>query len=283
MSEDNTALEANEDVQDVADTAVQDARDYETEARAQGWVPEAEWKGERKPAQFLDAETFVKRGEEITPFIKRENQRLKDELARKDAEAAKRLERLERTTTSAFEALKRQHETEISRIKAAQRAAVAAGDEAEFDRLDKARTDLEKAAPVAPEKVEATDDLPTRQAKWRAENKWFDSDFELQDWAIRYSDFHGRQNPHLSFEDNMAAVTAEARKKFPEKFGITKPAGNGQSAVDPGPDFAGVFGGKKGKKTAADLPPEAQAAGKRFVSQGVFKDIEAYAKEYFND
>lgn len=282
MSEENTAIVADDDAQDVA--PVQDARDYETEARAQGWVPEAEWKGERKPAQFLDAETFVKRGEEITPFIKRENQRLKEEMAREKAESAKRLERLERTTTSAFEALKRQHETEISRIKAAQRAAVAAGDEAEFDRLDKARTDLEKATPVAPEKVEPADDLKTRQDKWRAENKWFDSDFELQDWAIRYSDFHGRQNPHLSFEDNMAAVSAEARKKFPEKFGITKPAGNSQSAVDAGSDFAGnVFGGKKGKKTAADLPAADRAIGERFVKQGLFKSIEEYAKDYFND
>lgn len=278
MTEENTAIVAD----DSAAGADAPARDYETEARAQGWVPEAEWKGDKKPAQFLDAETFVKRGEEITPFVRKENQRLKDELARERADAAKRFERLERTTNSAFETLKRQHEAELGRIKTAQRAAVAAGDEAEFDRLDKARSDLEKAAPVAPEKVEPEADLKTRQDKWRAENKWFDSDFEVQDWAIRFSDFHGRQNPHLSFEENMAVVTAEARKKFPEKFGGARQAGNGHSAVDAGGDFSAAFK-SKGKKTAADLPAEAKAAGEKFVRDKLYKNLDEYAKDYFND
>lgn len=255
------------------------ARDYEAEARTQGWVPEAEFKGDKKPAQFLDAETFVKRGEELTPFIRKENQRLKEEISKKDADYAKRFERLERTSTTAFEALKRTHESELAKVRAEQRAAVAAGDEKEFDRLEKVRDGLEKSAPKIDEPVKASPeaDLKTRQEKWRADNQWFDSDFDLQDWAIRYSDYHGAKNPHLSFEENMAVVAAEAKKRFPEKFGGKKPAGH--SAVDGGSDFAGIF---KGGKSEADLPAEARAAGERYVKQGLFKDIKAYAKEYFN-
>lgn len=260
------------------------SRNYEAEARASGWVPEAEFKGEKRPAVFLDAETFVKRGEELTPFIRKENQKLKQQLDETKADFAKRIERMEKATAKAFEAEKRNHEAALERIKREQRAAVASGDEAEFDRLDKARTDLEKAAPKIeePEKVDPKADLATRQAKWREDNTWFDEDFDLQDWAIRYSDFHGQKNPHLSFEQNMAAVTAEAKKRFPEKFGGKKSSGNGQSAVDAGSDFGAVFGGK-GKKTGADLPAEAKAAGEKFVKQGLFKDLNAYAKEYFND
>lgn len=271
--------EANAVVETETEAVETPSRDYEAEARAQGWVPETEWKGEKKPTKFLDAKTFVERGEEILPVVRRENQQLKRQLDETKSDFQKRLERIEKANNSAFEALKRQHEADLASVKAKQRAAVEAGDTAEFDRLDKARADLEKAAPQAPEKVttDPGDDLKTRQDKWRAENEWFDTDFDLQDWAIRYSDFHGRKHPHLSFEENMAAVTAEAKKRFPEKFGGKK--GGGQSAVDSGSDFAGVF--KSKTKTEADLPAEARAAGERYVKQGLYKDLKAYAKEYW--
>lgn len=277
MTEETTVVETDDDAGKPA------GRDYETEARAQGWVPEAEFKGERRPAQFLDAETFVKRGEELTPFIRKENQSLKRQLDETKADFAKRVAALERTSSMGIEALKRQHEADLSSVRSQMRAAVEAGDTKEFDRLEKVRDGLVEKAPKIdePEKVDPNADLATRQAKWRADNTWFDEDFDLQDWAIRFSDFHGNKNPHLSFEENMAAVTAEAKKRFPDKFGGKK-TGNGQSAVDAGSDFSGVFGGK-GKKTEADLPAEAKAAGQRFVRDGVFKDLKAYAKAYFEE
>lgn len=272
MTEETTVVETEEQAAP--------ARDFETEARAQGWVPEAEFKGDKKPAQFLDAESFVKRGEEIAPFVKKENQRLKDELARKDADYAKRFERLEKTSTTAFEALKRTHESELAKVKSEQRAAVAAGDDKEFDRLEKVRDGLEKSAPKLEEPAKATPEQTFEQERdaWVKENDWFTKDFDLQDWAIRYSDFHGRQNPQLSFRENMAAVAEEAKRRFPDKFGGKKPSGH--SAVDGGSDFAGVF--KSNGKSEADLPAEARAAGERFVKQGLYKDMKAYAKEYFN-
>lgn len=276
MTEENTVVETG-------DAAPEDnappARDYEAEARASGWVPEAEFKGDKKPAQFLDAETFVKRGEELTPFIRKENQRLKEEIARKDSDYAKRFERLERVSTTALDAQKRAHEAEINRVRGEMRAAVESGDTKEFDRLEKVRDGLEKSVPKSEEPVDPKADLATRQAKWRADNTWFDEDFDLQDWAVRYSNFHGEKHPNLSFEDNMAAVTAEAKKRFPEKFGLKK--GNGQSAVDPGSDFSGVF--KSKGKGEADLPAEARSAGQRYVQQGLYKDMKAYAKVYFEE
>ena len=251
-------------------------RDFEKEARANGWVPEGEWKGEKKPAQFLDAETFVKRGEEITPFVQKQNAKLKAELDKREADFAKRIERMEKATQKAFEAAEKQHKTEIARVKQEQLAAVESGDVKEYARLEKIKGDLESAAPKPEDKVQ-TDDLASRQDKWRADNPWFDEDFEMQEYAIKYSDFHGRKHPNLSFEDNMKVVEAEVKRKFADKFNGKS---NGHAAVDGGGSFPGAA--RKQGKTGVDLPAEARIAGEKFVKQGLFKDLNAYAKEYYN-
>lgn len=280
MTEENTVVEAEET------GGKEPARDYEAEARAQGWVPEAEFKGDRRPAQFLDAETFVKRGEELTPFIRKENQSLKRQLDETKADFAKRVERLERSATQGIEALKRQHQSELDSVRSQMRAAVEAGDTKEFDRLEKVRDGLVEKAPKIeePEKVDPEKDFEARRTAWVNENSsWFDEDKDpdLYDWVVGRSQRIGAANPNKSFEQVMALTAAEAKKAFPDKFGGKK-TGNGQSAVDAGSDFSGVFGGK-GKKTEADLPAEAKAAGQRFVRDGVFKDMKAYAKAYYEE
>jgi hypothetical protein len=277
METENTALEADAQGAPEAPSSIPE-RDYEKEARESGWVPEAEFKGDNKPEKFLDAETFVKRGEAITPFIRKENKRLKDELAKEKLEYAKRFERLEKTSKIAFEAAERQFKTDLDRVKREQRSAVEAGDMKEYDRLETVKGNLEKAAPKLDEPVDPAADLTTRQDAWKRANPWFESDFEVQDWAIRFSDFNGRKNPDLSFEDNMAVVAAEARKKFPKLFGES--AANGHAAVDGGGSFPGAS--RKQGKTYADLPPEAKAACDRFVNTKVMTK-EKYVKDYFND
>jgi len=268
MTEENTVEEAVIDAP--ADNAPP-ARDFEQEARDSGWVPEAEFKGDKKPAVFLDAETFVRRGEELIPVIRRVNKKLKQELDETKADFAKRLAAIEKVNKTTFEAQQRQHVAELARVRREQRAAVVSGDEAEFDRLETERTNLEKSAPKAdePEKIDPNADLSTRQDAWRAANPWFDEDFELQEYAIKYSDFHGRKNPKMSFEDNMKAVEAEVRRKFPEKFGGKKPAANGHAAVDGGSDFFAI-GGKP--DPLAKLPAEAREQAK--------SDMKAFPKIY---
>jgi hypothetical protein len=274
MTEENAVVET-EDNAIVADAPV--ARDYDKEAREAGWVPEAEFKGDNRPEKFLDAKAFVERGEAITPFIRKENKRLKDEMAKDKIDFAKRLERMEKATQRAFEAAEKQHKAEIDRVKREQVAAVEAGDVKEYGRLEKVKGELEASAPKPETAVDPTEDLPTRQAKWKAENKWFTNDFDLQKFAVEYSNFHGENNPELSFEENMAAVTAEAKKRFPEKFGKTPTSSH--AAVDGGGAFSGA--GRKQGKSAADLPAQDRAIGEKFVKQGLFKDINAYAKDYW--
>lgn len=260
------------------------ARDFETEARAAGWVPEAEFKGERKPAVFVDAETFVKRGEELIPFIRKENKELKHQLDETKADFAKRLERMEKVSAKTFEAQQRAHEAEIAKIKREQRAAVASGDEAEFDRLEKVKDGLEKSAPKAEEpdeKLTPEQVLKAKQDKFCAENPWMDEDKDpdLWDWVVARSQRHGRDQSK-TFEQVMELTVADAKKQFPEKFGGKRP-GNGQSAVDSGGDFAAAIGGGKADPLAK-LPAEARAQAKADMEKfpKIYPSAAAWIKAY---
>ena len=53
----------------------------EKEARTLGWVPQSEY---RDGDHFVDAETFVKRGKEINPILRKNNEILLRKLAERD-------------------------------------------------------------------------------------------------------------------------------------------------------------------------------------------------------
>jgi len=75
----------------VATEVVQEAPEVnpvEEEARAQGWVGKDEFRG--SDDDWVDADTFVKRGKEIMPILRKNNEKLLKELgeAKKAAEEA---------------------------------------------------------------------------------------------------------------------------------------------------------------------------------------------------
>ena len=250
-------------------------RDYEGEAREMGWLPKEEFKGPED--KWRPAEEFVKRGEEILPIVQATNRRLKDELGQKDADFAKRIDRLERTNKKAIDALQKRHEAEMEGIKAKQRKAVDEGDLEAYDALEKRKEALAKEAPGN----EPEQDNETIQKEWMAENKWYTSDFELNSEATQYSQWLLAQNPDITMTENLEKTTAYIKEKHPEKFGETsKKKANGHAAVDGGGSFPGGGGG--GKKTYADLPAEAKAACDQFVADKVMTK-EAYVKDYFSD
>lgn len=71
----------------------------EEKAKAQGWKPKEEFQGEEK--NFVDAETYVKRGEEVLPFVKATNRRLTETVEQQN----NRIQELERTARANAKAL----------------------------------------------------------------------------------------------------------------------------------------------------------------------------------
>ncbi len=69
----------------MSETEVQDVteRNFEAEARKEGWVSKEEWEAKGKdPSLHKDAKSFVEAGEKILPILKSKVDRLEKELAR---------------------------------------------------------------------------------------------------------------------------------------------------------------------------------------------------------
>jgi hypothetical protein len=90
-------------------------RDFEAEARSHGWTPQEEFKGD--PARWVDAETFIKRADEVMPLLKKQNAHQKREL-----------EEMKRTIKRLSAAEQRAYENARADIAAEMEAAVEAGD-----------------------------------------------------------------------------------------------------------------------------------------------------------
>lgn len=252
-------------------------RDWESEAREMGWVPEDDFKGDKR--NWRPAQEFVKRGEEFIPFLKADKKKLEAQLAKERAEADKRIERLEKAQQRSIEALKKQHEKEVQQISVQMRKAVADGDVDAYERLEKQRDEL------AQQKIDAPDQSNPEavQKDWMAKNDWYQSDFELNREATEYSQFLAQQNPEISLGDNLQKVEAYIKEKHPEKFGgqpKRQPAANGHAAVDGG----GILNASPPRKATLfdKLPKEAKAQFQSDVTAGLFQKSQAeeWAKIY---
>jgi len=84
--------------------------------------------------------------------------------------------------------------------------------------------------------------------------------------------------------EQLAIVDRELADSFPDVYApkseakpVNAPPANARQM-----DGVRVSGGRK-TNYVAKLPASAKAQGERFVKQGLFKNIEEYAKEYVND
>lgn len=255
--------QGTEVIEQVANEEQSSARDFDAEARLQGWVPQDDFKGQAD--KWVDAESFVKRGEEIIPFLKKNNENLKVEIDK----LKKSIKRLSKAEQSAYD-------NALSDLKSQMREAVASGDTEEFDKVE---------AKVEKLKKEAADDVGQTHAEdpveafdtFREENTWFDRaalpnatevEIEARLYADRIAQKWEREGlpKTMGPSEFFAKVAAETERRFPAlkmKKAVTKPA----SAV------AGVTNGAvaKGAKTGANLPPEAKRQAERFFNQGVIK------------
>ena len=78
--------------------------EVETQALAMGWIPKEKFRGEE--TKWVDAETYVERGQTFLPFIKAENRKLQEKLEQATGTIA-RLEGSAAELASSVEALKR--------------------------------------------------------------------------------------------------------------------------------------------------------------------------------
>lgn len=175
--------ELHEEVENVEE------RDYEAEAQDMGWVPEDKFKGQK--GQWVDAKTFVEKGEHILPIIKATRDKLRQENLTKDKEIAN-LRKTVEDSQKAIRALQKAHTEEtdrrvalaISETKEKIKLARDAGDvDMELELQDNLRDLKDTQAEV--KKIEKEEDKPKHPrgnadseytqdfVAWQKENKWF--------------------------------------------------------------------------------------------------------------
>jgi len=261
------------------------AEENEQRARRMGWVPEDEFKGD--PEKWVDADTFVQRGEEIMPVLKENLGRMETKFEslqgeyRNSQEKIEQLNKtLERVVDMSKTASKRAYQRALRDLKKQQREAAKNGDLDTYDAIDRQMEELGE---------ESVKEEPKREAKsaeggihpdfggWHKENLWYGQDKELTAFANGLGPIVAQEIPGVDGKPFFDEVTRRVKAAFPQKF--ENPMKKKADVVEGGGGEGESGGGKK--KTYRDLPQEAKEACDEFVSQGLFKDRQAYVDEYF--
>lgn len=261
--------------------------DHEATARTMGWRPQEEFRGKEK--DWVDAATYVRRGQEIKSHTKRENDELKREIARlkaTEAETAKTIEEI-REYHAGME--KRAIETAMKQLKAQRRAAVVAGDTELAATIDDDIEELKNAPSAVPAKK---DPAPEKKVDVDAEGAaivkkfyddnsfWYNKDPDNEDMVAFCNGLSGiiGNRTDLSVQEKADELLARVKKRFPDRFGEPK---SRVSVTPGGGEGNGRSGSKRGSKSVNALPADARAAGERYVKQKLYASLDAYAEEYF--
>lgn len=265
------------------------------EALSMGFVPKEHFKGD--PAKWVSPEEFVRKGKEVLPIIRKQNEKLSAEIASIRSENAQTKKLLQNAIDSlnAYheyhkEDSKRQYERARADLIAGKKAALQDGDVDAVVRIDDAIKVLDdnqkKVDAVKPvdTNVPAQPD-PTMQAdlqRWVGENAdWFQKDHEKTMYAMSVANFLRQTKPHLVGYAFLEAVKQEVETKF----GMTKRDG-GVSKVEG--DTKSGTSKDNSPKTYEDLPEDAKSAcdrfGERLVGKGKkFATMADWRKSYCED
>lgn len=292
------ATQLQDDGEGSGEHVEQGGRDFESEARQQGWKPIEEFTGD--PSKHKSAEDFVKAGEEKLSLSNARVKHLTDAL---DA-ANRRQKRMEKD----FEVVKgmmtnmekRAYDRAMSDLSAQQLEAVRTGDEDGFNAVAaKMKAVREEFTPEDNPKPALKYDAGMIQrtyAEFLAENEWFDEGATggakkaMTIYAGTVADELGTIDeydgtPDEYFKALRDGVKEKFSERYPEMFGLKKPDDEDDEPKQRKKlSVEGVSssrGGNRGVKTVAHLDQAAREQGKRFVDMGIFPNMDAFAKEYF--
>lgn len=212
----------------------------EVEARRQGWRPLAEYRG--KPGGWVDAKTFLARGNDYLPFVQKERNQLRDqvagmtqELSGLRSELSKAQQDMQKLLDFSRRADKAGYDRAVADLKAKQREAVAQGDTATYDavadqldQMHEARAEAAPPAPVAaaapapaPQPQVTLNALPPEVQVFMAENEgWFMHDKVLNSAMIAEHNRLIEEAPGMSLIEQLEAAKEIVMAKFPRKFGL---------------------------------------------------------------
>ena len=224
-------------------------RDYEEEAKAQGWNPDPESMPEGK--EWVDAQTFVEKGEKISGILKSKLERIESRL--EEAERANK--EFGEYSKSLRDRDKQKAEERISQLEAELAQAVTDGDGQAYTKVNqeisRERQNLQQNEP--------NDNYNKFAEQWLSENQWYNSDQDLQIYADGLAERVASEG--YTGKAYFNELTERVKARYPEKF--ERKRSNG---VEAGGEIATS---DEQAKTYDNLPSEAKQACDRFESQGL--------------
>lgn len=242
----------------------------EDAAREMGWRPKEEFKGEE--GKWVDAETFVKRGEEILPILKAQSKKDREALKAAQEQIAEMKktfsefkEHHSRTEQRALQKAREELERELAEaVDAKDFAAVKSITKDMADLSKDVQTDANGDPYAAPDHAEAV-------SQWKGENPWYDADVAMT--AAANAIATQLEQRGVKGKEQLEEVAKRIRAEFPHKFENERR--KAPATVE------GASPPRKGGKTWADLPPEARKAADKWVKEGLVTR-EQYLKDYFS-
>ena len=266
--------------------------EVEDKAKAMGWSPKEEFRGAED--KWVDAETFVERGEHVLPIVRAEKKRLEGEVQRLTGTVSE-LQRLVQSGQESIEEFKKYHdedakrrvEVAVSKLKAEMKSAREDGDiDREID-ASTALTELQAKREETPARKPNGADAPRDYTNepwfqgWMAENKWYGTDVEKTAYAQGQAVFLNMTRKDLRERAYLDEVSKLVQDKYPD--------------INPRRDTPGkVEGPRAGSsqnssdRSYADLPQDAKAAcdkwNDKLVGAGKsYKTVAEWRKKYVAD
>lgn len=181
------------------------ADSYESEAREQGWRPKEEFQGD--PNKWKPAKEFVERGELFGKI---------DTLGKELKETRKALKMLQEHHSKVRET---EYKNAVNELKTLQKKHLEEGNSDGYLEATELLTDLkteQKAREIVVQNTPATPD--PRFVQWVGENKWYEKEQEMREYADVVGMGYAQRNPNLDPEEVLKYVTAQVKKQFNEKF-----------------------------------------------------------------
>lgn len=260
-----------------AEEVVEIVDETEEQAKAQGWSPIDEWKGD--PDKWVDAKTFIDKGERIAAIKKERTDHMANEIRELRSLIVEQKDMAKKARLQGYQQA-------LQEVEARQFAAV---ENVDTDAFKKAKEDeksilkqINEESKEDPKPVVDETEVTRVFDEWKAENQWYTKaeteDLDLYVFANSISNVIQNETGYGG-KKLYDEVTKRVKKTFPHKFG--NPRRNDAGSVESG---AEVSLKKKSGKTKDDLPAEAKNTFKRlekqFAAQGIKYTIEEYLENY---
>ncbi len=258
----------------------------ENKAIRQGWLPKDQYKGD--PKKWVDAKTFVERGERFVVNLQQEVSALRRELQDFQGTKAAFVKFHEETIKKKDEEL----QAAISELRIQRSQAQSDGEHETViqieDRIDLLKEQQKELKIPVKQETPATTAAQVDMnnpvlIEWISdENQWFENEPKLRDYAIAVGErllHDGETARGRLFLDKISEVM---RRDFPRRFKTTASGTNnlGGAASGAGNSGSRSSGGTAGK-TARDLPEEDRLLMKQFIKEG-WTTEEKFLASYFS-